>query len=109
MKKTKQYFIQFDVFSSPQLNDSREIRCEKRTNTIATRICLILVFLIMILVLSLPRHSEQIEIQSFSLAQYESFPSDALCPCTEYSLSYSTIFFQRPLLSSSMFECVYLR
>ena len=99
MEKIKHYFIQLDLFSPLQLNNSEEVPFIKRTNIIATRVYLFLACLslfIVVLVLSLPHHSEQIDVESPSLAEYESFPPDTLCSCTEYSSPYSTFFSSDP-------------
>lgn len=99
MERIKHYFIQLDLFSEPLPNNFEEVSFEKRTNIIATRVYFILLFLcifIIALLGSLPRHSEQIDVQSPSLAQYESFPSNTLCPCTKYPTPYSTFFTSDP-------------
>ena len=99
MEKLKRYFIQLDLFLHLYQTILKRLLFKKLTNTIATRIYLVLVFvslLIIILLLSLPGHSEQIEIEWPSLTEYESYPSDTLCSCTEYSLPYSTFLSSDP-------------
>ena len=55
------------------------------------------------LVVSIPSHSEQIQVESLSLKQYESLRSDTLFSCTEHSISYRTF-----LASSASFGQVCL-
>ena len=99
MEKLKRYFIQLDLFSPPLPNDGEEVPFKKHTNTIATRIYLVLVLvglLIIILLSSVPGQSEQIEMEWPTLSEYESYPSDARCPCREYSIEYSTFISSDP-------------
>ena len=99
MERLKNYILELNLFSRPPLPNIEESNYQHHTDRIATRVFLILLFFILFIFLLatvlIPQPVEVI-VQRPSKIEFESLPTDAICPCSQVSLSYSKFLFSHP-------------
>lgn len=99
IERFKSYFAELNIFSAPPLADIEEQNYQHRGNVIATRIYLLILFLILsvftIATILIPQSIEVI-VQHPSSKQFETLPKDTVCSCSQVSIPYSEFLIIRP-------------
>ncbi|CAF1186813.1 unnamed protein product [Adineta steineri] len=91
MSSLKKYFLNLNLFSPSSDSNEQENDQQRRWNIIGTRICIILIVIILFtigLILSLLEQSTMVTIQNPTKEQFEHLPTNAKCSCSHISISY---------------------